>query len=224
MIEFVSSFMVGVNQTLIGLPFDTLKVWIQNNNMKMLAKSQPLSCYYRGWKPEFGNAIISNCIIFPVHTYTLPYTNNSFISGFFSGIAVSPFVFSFRTFKIHKQMGRYSNPVLTVKHIFKGLGYVSTAGRESVGMCMYFGTYNYLKKKDFPTVISGGIAGMCNWGISYPIDVITSRQIAQKISIKDAITQGNIFKGYGVCVSRSMIVNGFSFLVYESVKKIFNHV
>ena len=40
-------------------------------------------------------------------------------------------------------------------------------------------------------MISGGIAGLVNWTTTYPIDVIHARQIAQHISIKQAIKQFN---------------------------------
>ena len=63
--------MVGVTQTLIGLPFDTVKVWIQNNKPVV---SKNIFDYYRGSRPEFCSAIISNCIVFPSYKYTLDYT------------------------------------------------------------------------------------------------------------------------------------------------------
>ena len=86
-------------------------------------------------------------------------------------------------------------------------------------MSFYFGSYNYLKDQGFNPLISGGLAGLLNWTTTYPIDVIRSRQIAQQISIKQAIKMGNLWKGYSVCALRAVIVNAANFWVYEKVRK-----
>ena len=69
--------MVGINQGLIGIPFDTVKVWMQNNKQVL---RRPITHYYRGFLPELTNAIITNSIVFPIHAYSYPYTDNSFLS------------------------------------------------------------------------------------------------------------------------------------------------
>ena len=214
--EFVSSSMVGITQTLIGLPFDTIKVWIQNNKPVV---SRNIKDYYRGARPEFCSAIISNCIVFPSYSYTLDYTNyNSFFSGALAGVFNSFFIYPLRTSKIYKQMGLK----LTFNDFIKlrGLGYVSTLLRESVGFSMYFGMYSYARNNDIPIFLSGALAGLFNWAVSYPFDTIGNRQIAQNTSILKAIKMGNIYRGYSVCLLRSMIVNSANFIVYEKMKSI----
>jgi hypothetical protein len=214
--EFYSSLIVGVNQTLIGLPFDTVKVWIQNGQPIW---RRPLTNYYKGAIPEFTNSILSNCLIFPIHAYTLPYTNNnSFISGAIAGLSISPSVYTFRSFKIYQQVGRKWSFNTWMNN--KGRGYPTTCAREMVGYSIFFGSYSYFKKQDVPTFISGALAGLCNWGVSYPIDVVMSRQIAQDLSITQAIKLGKLYRGYGVCLCRSMIVNAFGFLGYENIKSL----
>ena len=214
--ESVSSFMVGINQGVIGIPFDTMKVWMQNNQQVI---GRPFRQYYRGFGPEFTNAIITNSIVFPIHAYSLPYTNNSFISGAFAGVSVSPLVYMFRFFKIFQQV----NIPFSINTFlnYRGRGYLPTMMRESVGYSMYFGSYSYLKEQNVPTFIAGGLAGVCNWGTSFPFDTIMSRQIAQNITISDAIRYGSLYKGYGVCLIRSVCVNSFNFLVYENIKSLF---
>ena len=59
-----------------------------------------------------------------------------------------------------------------------------------------------------------------NWTLTYPIDVIQSRQIAQDVSIKEAIQQGKLWKGYGVCAARAIIVNAAIFSSYEYIKQL----
>lgn len=210
MSEFAGSICVGLNQTLIGLPFDTIKVWLQN---KEPIKNKNFMSLYRGWKPELLNSLISNNIVFPIHAYTLKYTKNSFLSGFLGGVLATPFIFSFKTFKIKNQMKQKVN----FKTLLNFQGYTSTMLRESTGMAMYFGMYNYFKSKDYPIAIAGGLGGLFNWGCSYPFDIILSRQIAQNISFKEAVKQRNLFKGYGVCLLRSIIVNASSFFIFEKV-------
>lgn len=214
--EYVSAFMVGINQTLIGLPFDTIKVWLQNDQP---IRNRPLTHYYKGALPEFTVAIAANCIVFPVHSYTLTYTNNSYVSGALSGLFISPLVYSFRSYKIYQQMSYNVTADLLIRN--RGRGYIASLCRESVGFSMYFGTYSYMRKHELPIFLSGACAGLFNWGCSYPFDTIMSRQIAQKITIKDAFRMGNLYKGYGVCLLRSMVVNGCSFFVYETVRKLF---
>ena len=46
-----------------------------------------------------------------------------------------------------------------------------------------------------------------------------SRQIAQDLTIKEAIKIGNLWKGYPVCATRAVIVNAVNFWTYETVKK-----
>lgn len=214
--EFISSSMVGITQTLIGLPFDTVKVWIQNN--KRVVSKNPLN-YYRGVRPEFCSAIISNCIVFPSYKYTLDYTNhNSFLSGALAGVFNSLFVYPLRTSKIYKQMGMNFTFNKFIK--LRGIGYLSTFFRESVGFSMYFGMYSYARNNNIPIFLSGALAGLFNWGISYPFDTIGNRQIAQNTSILKAIKMGNIYRGYSVCLLRSMIVNSANFFVYEKITSI----
>ena len=65
--EVVASFCVGIVQVIIGHPFDTTKVLIQNN-LKWFGL--PLRNYYRGFQFPFTSGIVYNCTIFPVYEYT----------------------------------------------------------------------------------------------------------------------------------------------------------
>lgn len=213
--ESISSIMVGINQAIIGVPFDTTKVWMQNSQQVF---GRPFRQYYRGFRPEFINSIITNSITFPIHTYSLSYTNNSFISGLLSGMCVSPIVYTFRFTKIFEQVNKPFDIKTFIN--YTGRGYMATLLRESIGYSMYFGSYSYLKEKNVPTVIAGGIAGICNWGVSFPFDTIMSRQIAQNITISEAVKYGSLYRGYGICLIRSVVVNSFNFLVYENIKSL----
>ncbi len=62
------------------------------------------------------------------------------------------------------------------------------------------------------------MAGLCNWTVTYPIDVIKSRQMASNISISQAFRMGNLWKGFSICAARAVIVNAIDFWIYETVK------
>ena len=49
---------------------------------------------------------------------------------------------------------------------------------------------------DLGSGISGAIAGISSWMITYPVDTIKSRlQLQKNLSFKAALYQGNLFKG-----------------------------
>ena len=213
MTDFISASCVAIAETCIGHPLDTMKILIQNNR-----PYQKLSIlhYYKGWKFPLINSILFNCTIFPMYERTLPYTNNHVLSGLFSGIAVTPFVFCSEVGKIMQQTQQkiHLNSFLTRK------GRYATLGRETLSMSCYFSIYQYANKTlDFHPLFAGALSGLFNWTITYPFDIVKSRQIAQNISFKHAFKQGNLWKGYPICACRAIIVNGVNFYTYETVKK-----
>ena len=92
------------------------------------------------------------------------------------------------------------------------------------GMCIAPILYGFEigKDKGFHPLIAGGMAGLANWGLTYPLDVIKSRQIAQGVSIKEALKLGNLYKGFSVCGTRAVLVNAANFWMYETVKEYLN--
>lgn len=213
MSDLVAGLCAGMAQVSVGHPFDTIKVLIQNNKRWY---GLPLKSYYRGWKFPMTSASIFNCTVFPMYERTIKYTNNSFLSGALSGLVVTPAVFCFDIGKIRQQ----TQQKLKLSHFYKSRGFFSTMGREVGAMTAYFGSYNYLKEKNLHPLISGGLAGLFNWTMTYPIDVVRSRQIAQQLTIKEAMKLGGLWKGYGVCAIRALIVNAAIFNTYEKVREL----
>ena len=95
-----------------------------------------------------------------------------------------------------------------------------TTMRESLAFASYFGSYDWLKTQQVPVLIAGGLAGLLNWTVTYPIDVIKSRQMAQNIGIREAYSQGQLWKGYSVCALRAILVNAAIFYTYETTKRL----
>ena len=216
MSDIISAFAVGISETLIGHPFNTAKVLIQNKKPWF---GLPVKHYYRGVKYPLVSGTFFNMLVFPIKERTYQYTNSYFLSGILAGTIVTPGMFFIDTFTIKRQTNQ---PVGL--SMFKGAkGFQSTMTREMVALSTYFGTYHWMRDdQKYNTFISGGTAGLTNWTISYPLDVIRSRQIAQRITIKEAIKMGNFWKGFPIAATRSVIVNAMSFTVFENCKKYFD--
>ena len=104
---------------------------------------------------------------------------------------------------------------INTKFFFWSLHSLST--RETLAMGVYFQTFHELKKHINSTLICGGLTGIAAWTLTYPMDVIASRQIAQNIKFKPAFLQKNLWKGINVCLTRAMLVNAVNFKIYETV-------
>ena len=67
-------------------------------------------------------------------------------------------------------------------------------------------------------LFSGGIAGICSWLFTYPMDVIKTRiQSGETNTIYQSYIKGNLFRGLSVCLLRSFIVNSIGFFIYEQI-------
>lgn len=206
--ELVAGAAAGVSQVIFGHPFDTVKVLLQNGKSW---KSLSMFEYYRGFKYPLCSSVIFNMVTFTIYHKTIETTNSSVLSGALSGIVISPILYCFDIGKIKRQ----TNQKFRVSDILKTRGLFMTYLRETFAMSIYFGSYNYFKKQTNP-VIAGGLAGFCNWTLTYPFDIIRSRQIAQNITIMNAIAQKNLWKGYSACIIRAIIVNSACFYTYET--------
>ena len=140
---------------------------------------------------------------------------NHFVAGSIAGGIISPLVHLQGIGKIQSQIGNK----LTLRSFMTTHGMLSSFYREFFAFGTYFGTYHYLREKDTNIFLSGGIAGLANWTLTYPIDVVRNRVYAQKITMKEAAMQGNMWKGYGLCASRAILVNAVGFYVYEFSKQ-----
>ena len=171
--------------------------------------------YYRGATYPFMSSIIFNATVFPVYERTLAYTHSSILSGMLSGIVVSPVLYIFDVGKIKRQ----TNQLLQFHDFFRTRGIPITFVRESFSMSIYFSSYHYFRKY-MNSFMAGGLAGLANWTITYPLDIIRSRQIAQNITFRQALAQKRLWSGYIPCAVRAILVNGACFFVFENVMKL----
>lgn len=96
-----------------------------------------------------------------------------------------------------------------IRGLFNGL--TATVLRDVPGFATYFVSYEYfMKLKRDPgilyTLLAGGMAGMCSWVLTIPIDVVKSR-----IQV-DGMTGDREYKGMIDCFRESYKSEGMSFL------------
>jgi solute carrier family 25 carnitine/acylcarnitine transporter 20/29 len=229
--EYISGGLSGIAQILVGYPLDTMKV-LKQNNIKINMKN---SLNYNGVKYPLQLSIISNSIVFGISNTLNKYNNyqystnkkinnniNMFINGYVAGIVSSPFVYIYDIKKTNVQTNNNNKlKDFMIKSKFNGL--FMTIMRESIGFGTYFCVYDLLKNEyKYNTEISGGLAGVTNWTITYAIDVIKNRQLSNNISIIEAYKMKNMFSGYKYCLLRAFIVNSLIFSVYEKINNIIN--
>lgn len=213
MTDFVAASCVGLAQIGVGHPFDTSLTLIQN---KRKWWGLPIKNYYRGWRFPMTSSIVFNATVFPVVERTQQYTGSVFLSGLLAGVCVAPFMYCFEYGKIRKQT---QQPV-TINGLLNNSGRIAMLSREMVAMSSYFGMYNYMRDNNYHVLLSGGMAGLANWTLTYPIEVVKNRQLAQNISIRQALSQRAIWKGYPICAARAVLVNAANFWTYETVKNL----
>lgn len=207
--EFIAGTCAGISQIVFGHPFDTTKILLQNN----IKPSFHIPNLYRGWKFPFMSSILCNSSVFAIKEKTFSYTNNYWISGAVSGIYQGSILYIFDLYKIGKQIQR----PLTLVDIYRNHGKYVSVGSEMIALSIYFGIYHTLREKEYNIMLSGGIAGMTNWGLIYPLDTLKNRQIGKNISFMEAYNMGSLYKGYSICITRAFLVNAINFFVYENV-------
>ena len=199
--DVVASFCVGWSETLVGYPFVTAKVLVQNGESW---RQRPLR-YYQGVRYPLFGSVGFNMLVFPVHERLFRELGH-WQAGFVAGVLVSPQVFLLDTYTIRRQTNQAAGTVRGAK------GFGMTLARESLAMSTYFAVYHRVREGS-NSFVAGGCAGLANWTLTYPLDTIRSRQIAQGVSVGDAL--GRLWKGYSFAAVRSVLVNAVSFSVYE---------
>jgi hypothetical protein len=225
--ETIIGGIVGLTQNLIGHPFDTLKVLVQNGTKINKTHLRP-SILYAGVTYPMGQLILSNALVFEGYNrINNKYKIGNFNSAFICGLIFSPVTYLYECGKIYNQTKNFiNNDLNNEKKKYSYLsyfrkGFIMTAARESFGMGFYFSTYYYVKDElKQNSLISGGLAGIMSWSTTYQFDVIKSRQMAYNIGFIEAFKKYNFWKGYSYCITRAVLVNSISFYVYDYLSNI----
>ncbi len=213
--DILGGFCVGWSEVLVGYPFLTAKVLLQN---RLPWWGHPLRRYYQGVRYPLVSSVGFNTVVFPLKERFYPHTGSYFVSGALAGIAVAPQMYFIDTFTIRRQ----TNQGVGLKMFRGSRGFGMTVGREVVALSTYFGTYHKMRE-NYSSLVSGGVAGLANWTLSFPLDTMRTRQMAQRCSLSEAWRMGRIWKGFPIAATRAVVVNAVGFSVYESIKEMDVH-
>ena len=194
---------IGMLQSLVGLPLDTVKILLQNG--QPFRSLRPLQLY-RGVSYPTVASLVFNAVTFPVFSHLRRLRYNPYASGALAGVSIAPINFAFNIGKIRRQT------LTSVPLHAKGMG--CSFARSVLSMAVYFGVYSDLAPV-CGALTAGGIAGLANWTLTYPLDVVATRQIAGRLSVRLALSSGPLMRGYLPCAVRAVVVNSATFYVYE---------
>lgn len=149
---------------------------------------------------------------------------------------------------------KYSGPKDCFKQLYKQggirnvyVGTVATACRDIPSSGIYFMTYEYLQRVLLPegkkreelspwrTLFAGGMAGILNWIVAIPSDVLKSRQQTappgKYSGFLDVVKQtvaseglSGFYKGAAPIMLRAFPANAACFLGYECMMKLLNYI
>lgn len=228
---------VGITQTIIGHPLDTLKT-LKQNDIPIDFKKINIKRMYYGVKYPMGLHIVFNSVAFTTFEMINNKINNEFVSGATAGMISGVIINPFDIYKINRQMGDINT---SSYKLFRGLPI--TLVREGLSTGIYFHSYFTLKKLGLNTLMSGGLAGCLSWFVTYPIDTIKTKYQSLNINYnynnhnmasnnnisiinftKKTINESGgftlrnkLFNGLGLCMARAFIVNSVSFMIYDLV-------
>ena len=212
--DYVYGAISGIFQTIIGHPFDTNKVLIQNGK-RMSLKYRPLMA---GISYPLATSALVCSINFGSYNSLYESGFNIPTAGFLSGVIVTPIVYVTDIGKVKRQVGKGIDWSSIIKLKHKGMW--STFWRESLAFSAYFWSFDYAKNTcGIHPFFAGAIAGISNWTLTYPIDVIRSRQLAENVTMLEAMKQGKLWRGFGICAVRAVLVNSVGFYVYDFMKE-----
>ena len=237
----IPSFCAGIVQTIIGHPLDTIKTRIQidNNNIKKVLTTiykndNILSLYKGALMPLIGHCLLNSFLFTYQYNLDKSINNHYFtglLTGTMSGIILSPC----ELIKCNLQNNRTNNKnellkiikKIKLKKINLSNGLLLSIIRDSIGLSIYFGSYEKLQETNKNPLLNGGIAGSLSWLYSYPIDVLkTKKQVSNnKLSIilKEMKLKMYI-NGLSVILLRAFVVNACVFYTYENLNIYLNKI
>jgi len=264
--DFIAGGGGGLSLLAVGQPFDIVKVRMQTQShlykssmqcVTQLVKNEGPMAFYKGVVPMAGGIAPVFALSFLGFGHgkkifgeeTIPQLG---MAGAWSAVYTTPLIGSGERIKCVAQTTgtKYgTSDVEIAKNLYretgaKGLlkGMEMTLLRDGVGSALYFGTYEYLKKKylaennctELPighNLLYGGLAGWAMWSLVMPVDTIKSRiQVAPEgvgraevlREVRADIAKNGIktvYKGVGVVLARAFPANAACFLGYEKTKQ-----
>ncbi|XP_036355084.1 mitochondrial carnitine/acylcarnitine carrier protein-like [Octopus sinensis] len=238
-----------------GFPFDTIKVRLQTSTATSNGLSpvytNATDCARKILKNEVLEIFLSG-IFWILPQYMLyaflatTYTNilsAGLLSGIFTVILMAPGerIKCLLQVQTNSQVKLYNGPIDCAKKLFKEGGMRSiykgsllTLYRDVPGSGAYFLTYNLLKDKlssdeglsPLKTLFAGGMAGVFNWVVSMPQDMIKSRFQTASVNtypnglrdvVSEIMREGGplgFYRGFAPVIVRAFFANAVLFFVY----------
>lgn len=216
--EYGIGYFVGITQTAIGYPFDTLKTRKQLGTGK-ISNSNVL----KGIRFPLFNSTLINTITFGNRSYFKEVTGNPLLSSFYTGL-INGFVQNQLDYlKVKSQScPKGSLPNIPRKLVFTGLKYSMIL--EGFSIPIYFWVFEKMHDDlHYSPFFSGGMAGINSWFWLYPVDTLKTRSyLNPNLNFKELISLNgesnkikNMYRGLNIALTRAFLVNGFSFWVYN---------
>ena len=213
----VAGFATGLVQTVIGHPFDTMKVWKQSGQSIIVCPK----ALYRG----FAYRLVTGSCLASIQFSTAAFARShmigttaithdpciEFIAGSFSGIFVGLAISPVDRYKIMAQ----------TRGMKPQFGVMSCLLREIPASGVYFGMYAQARSSEIPILGAGAVAGVSSWIMTYPLDMIkTQIQSGGTRNIYTGFQQiqaGKLpaFRGLSFSLVRATMVNSIGFWIYD---------
>jgi solute carrier family 25 carnitine/acylcarnitine transporter 20/29 len=224
---FIPGTFIGLSQSLIGHPLDTIKTQLQSGISRKNIEFLNFKNLYKGVQYQLCISIINSSLTFYIFDKIYAQTNSSILAGSIAGITSGLFINPIEIYKVRTQCNNFTTSSNT--KIPKSLGLKYTMTREIFAFTTYFTVYTKLKEREnpFPTPINGGLAGCASWCIGYPIDTLkTIKQSGIGIdntssSIKPLLKTSILYRGFSICMIRAFLVNSINFTIYEYFQSVF---
>jgi hypothetical protein len=214
--DYIIGNIIGISQTLVGHPFDSVKIRMQNSAGKSTVDLFKRSLMSGAKFPLMSNCII-NSLTFGNYNSLVSVTGNelaaSGITGMINGIVLNHFDY-YKTNRQWVESAQRESSLFFKK--YNTIGFRYSVLSETISIPIYFGSYHYLKRDcEWSSFMSGGIAGMASWAIIYPLDTMKTRKhLSPDMGLKE-LMKGNLLKGLHVTLIRAFIVNGCIFGLYD---------
>lgn len=232
---FIPGTFIGLSQSLIGHPLDTIKTQLQSGISLKNIEFLNFKNLYKGVQYQLCISIINSSLTFYMFDKIYSQTNSSILAGSIAGITSGLFINPIEIYKVRTQCNNFTTTTSNTK-IPKSLGLKYTMTREIFAFTTYFTVYTKLKEREnpFSTPINGGLAGCASWCIGYPIDTLkTIKQLGTGIgtgidthpnslsSIKPLLKTSILYRGFSICMIRAFLVNSINFTIYEYFQAVF---
>jgi solute carrier family 25 citrate transporter 1 len=201
MLDLLYGAISGFVEVSICHPLDTIKTRVQNRNSNTfkvihnIYHKEGIKGYYRGLTAVYSGVIPKNAVRFSSYSYYNSILNNSFYSGFLTGITEAIIVVNptevckiriqtqYNSIRNTDSPIKYKNIIQTAYLIFKEEGIypfykaiIPTVLRQSINQATNFYFFTLLKNNyEFNPFLAGCISGSIGPIINNPLDVIKTK-------------------------------------------------